>query len=295
MSFERFALSVRQLMGRQPVDWFGEFARINGEAVHYVDLGCGAPVLLIHGFFAWSFTWRENLPVLAREFRCLAPDLRGWGLSQRHPKGQISLGAQADLLAGLMDHLGLKRAVLVGHSMGGEVALRFALHHPDRLQGLVLVAPSALVRRRRMAAERYLLRLPIIAPLFVRGAVLNRRFAVRSLRGGYFHQERVTDDAISGYHLPARLSGSARTFLAVLRDADFGAAAARIHQVQHRTLIIWGENDPWVPLAHGERLTAELPNSRLVVFPECGHLPHEEYPERFHEEVLPFLRSLWER
>jgi len=292
MESERFTQKVQRLIDRHPVGWFGRFAQVCGEAIHYVDGGSGPALLLIHGFFAWSFTWRRNLPVLAREFRCFAPDLRGWGLSQRWPSGGLTLDDQADMLAAFMSSQGVERAALVGHSMGGEVALRLALRHPERVSGLVLVAPSALIQRRRAPLERYCLGLPILGPLLVRGAVLNRRFAARSLREGYHLADRVTSDAVEGYHLPARLAGSARTLLAVLRAADFGASAPRLPEIEHRSLIVWGENDPWVPVSHATQLAKRLKNSRLVVFPECGHLPHEEHPDQFHDLILPFLRSL---
>lgn len=289
MEFER---RCRWEAARRQVDWVGRHHRIGGESIHYMEAGQGEPLLLVHGFFAWSFTWRKNLPALGERFHTYAVDLRGWGLSQRGSTLAYGLDAQADLLAAFLNAMQIERAALMGHSMGGEIALRFALRHPDRLKGMVLVSPSALVQRRKRWVERHLLQLPAVGPLAVRMAVLNPRFAARSVRQAHHRADRVTTADIAGYYLPARLPGSAHSLVRVLRDVDFGAAADRLGEVRHRTLLIWGENDPWVPVAHGYRLAELIPQAELVTIPACGHVPHEEYPERFHQLVIPFLQSL---
>lgn len=282
----------RREAARHQVDWVGTHVKLGEEWIHCMEAGRGEPLLLVHGFIAWSFTWRKNLPALAAHFHTYAVDLRGFGLSQRGTHLRYGLDDQADLLAAFLDHAGIRRAALMGHSMGGEIVLRFALRYPDRLKGMVLVSPSALLQRRVRWAERYLLPVPGLGPLAVRAALLNRRFAAASVRDAYHRSELVTPADIGGYWLPARIPGSARSLIAMLRQIDFGAAANRLTEIPHRTLIIWGEDDPWVPVSHGRRLAALLPRSELVTLPDCGHVPHEEYPERFHQLVIPFLHSL---
>lgn len=268
------------------------YVNIGGDRIHYVEAGRGPALVLIHGFLAWSFTWRKNVPALAGKFRTFALDLRGFGLSSRGTAGPYGLDDQARLVAAFLDAQGIERAAVIGHSMGGEVALRLALLYPRRVRGLVVVAPSALVRRRPGILERALVPVPVLGPLAVRLLILNRRFAARAVREGYYRKEAATPDAVAGYLRPASVRGSARTLAAMLRQLDFGGAADRLSAVAQPTLIVWGENDPWIPFAHAQRLAAILPNARLVSFPECGHVPPEEYPERFHEVVIPFLESL---
>lgn len=288
----RFEDRCKQEATRERVSWMGRHLSLGDDRIHYVEAGDGEPLLLVHGFIAWSFTWRKNLPALSERFHTYALDLRGFGLSQRGPHLHYGLDDQADLLAAFLNQMQVERVALIGHSMGGEIALRFALRHPDRLKGMVLVSPSALINRRRQWAERYLLPVPGLGPLTVRAAMLNRRFAAASVRGAYHQPEQVTPEDVAGYYLPARIPGSARSFVKMLSDLDFGAAAARLEQIEHRTLIIWGEQDPWVPVAHGRRLAELLPRSELVTFEHCGHVPHEEYPQRFAELVIPFLAAL---
>lgn len=287
-----FEEECRREAARRAVHWVGRHLPLNQEIIHFVEAGQGEPLLLVHGFIAWSFTWRHNLPALAERFHTYAPDLRGFGLSQRGTHLRYGLDDQADLLAAFLDAMQVKRTALIGHSMGGEIALRFALRHPHRLKGMVLVAPSALVQRQRRWAERWLLPVPGLGPLAVRAALLNRRFAARSVREARYHSGTACEADVAGYHLPACIPGSARSFVKMLRDLDFGAATGRLGEVEHRTLIVWGENDPWLPVAHGYRLVKLLPRADLVTFPNCGHVPHEEYPDRFHQVVIPFLESL---
>lgn len=275
-----------------PAAWQGDTLRLGDETIHYVEAGQGEPLLLVHGFFAWSFTWRKNMAALGVQFRTTAIDLRGFGLSQRGARLRYGLDDQADLLAAFLEARGQGRVALIGHSMGGEVALRFALRYPDRVKGLVLVAPSALVQRQRRWEERYLVPLPVLGPLALRLSVLNRRFAARSVREAYYRPNLVTPEEIAGYLHPASVPGSARSLAAILQQVDFGAAAGRLGEVRQPTLIIWGENDPWVPVAHAHRLRQLLPNSELVTFPDCGHVPPEEQPDRFHQVVIPFLDRL---
>lgn len=249
-------------------------------------------MILLHGFMAWSYTWRHNLPVLAEHSRVLALDLRGFGLSERNPQRGHSLCDQADLLLRFLDRLGIDQAVLCGNSMGGEIALRFALRYPNRVRALVLAAASGYVQRQQRPVERWLMRLPLVWSLWARAVVMNRGFVGRTLRAAYQLPEKVAEVDVDAYLLPARIPGSPATFGAMIRDMDFGHFAGRWSDVTHPSLLIWGEQDPWVPLEHGRRLAAAMPNAELVVLPNCGHLPHEEYPEAFNRAVSHFLQGV---
>lgn len=292
MDAERFCRWCRDAVARCGIDWFGRHADLDGEQIHYVEAGSGDPVVLVHGFMAWSYTWRQTLPALAGQHRVLALDLRGFGLSEKRRDRGHAIEDQVDLLRRFLDALQVERSVLVGHSMGGEVSLRFALRHPERVRGMVLVSSSGYVVREQPALERLALRTPFLGELFVQALALNRRFAGNSLRTAYRAPERVRATDVEAYLLPARVPGAAGAFIRMLRDADFGRAARELRQIETPSLVVWGENDPWVPLTHGQRLAGELRNSRLVVFPECGHVPPEEYPAEFNHLVAEFLKGL---
>jgi pimeloyl-ACP methyl ester carboxylesterase len=281
---------TRQL-SKSALDWHGAWTQIGDEQIHFVEAGQGEPLLLIHGFFVWSYFWRKVLPGLSRFARVFAPDLRGFGLTERLPDQPLHLWAQAELIVRLMDHLGLERAVLCGHSMGGEVALRVALRYPERVRGLVLASSAGYVRRESTGWERRLLAAPLLGRLMIRLLVANQRFAGRAMRDAY-HDGKIDPTDLRAYLLPGYLPRASRTMARMLREIDFGATAGAIKEVTHPTLLVWGKEDPWIPLTHGQRLAETLPQNRLVIFPNCGHSPPEEHPEAFTAAILSFWREL---
>jgi pimeloyl-ACP methyl ester carboxylesterase len=290
---ERFCKWCETAAGAFAGGWFGRHTEVAGELLHYVEAGEGTPLLLLHGFLEWSYTWRHNLPALAGVARVLALDLRGFGLSERNRRRGHSLGDQVEVVRGFMDQLGIERAVLCGHSMGGEIALRFALLYPDRVLALILDASSGYLQRREGRLYRWLLRAPGVRTLALWGIMRNRRFARRALESGYGAPGRVLESDVDAYMLPARAPGSTRALVRLLRETDFGTQAQRLAEVNHPALLIWGEHDRVVPLEHGRRLAAALPNSQLITLAGCGHLPHEECPDAFNSAVLAFLRTIF--
>lgn len=277
---------------KRNIPWFGKHLQVGDEFFHYVEKGSGPPLLLVHGFMGWSYSWRHNIEALGRSYRTIALDLRGFGLSEKDAQRGHSLSDQAEVIKSFLDTLGIDQVFLCGHSMGGEVALRFALTYPNQVRGLILVSSSGYVVRQERSMERLALKLPLVSDLFVRTVVLNRGFASRTLHAGVRDPTRVSESDVDAYLLPAEAPGASGAFVSILRDADFGSTAGQLHQVTQPALIIWGANDPWLSVEYGHRMTAELKGSKLVIFPECGHLPPEECPEGFNREVLDFLEGL---
>lgn len=276
---------------RRGIDWHGRWVQLGDEHLHVIEAGEGEPLLLIHGFFVWSYFWRKVIPGLSQFARVIAPDLRGFGLTERLPEKRLDLWAQADLLIDLMDELSIQRAVLCGHSMGGEIALRIALRHPERVSGLVLASSAGYVQRPSTGWERRLLATPMLGRLLIRLLVANPRFAGKAMRDAYFDGEMDPTD-LGAYLLPGYLPRASRTMARMLLEIDFGATAHEISRVQHQTLLLWGQEDPWIPVSHGLRLHQALPNSHLTALPHCGHSPPEEHPAAFTAAVRSFWRSL---
>lgn len=283
---DRIGKSVANRANR--LGWLGDFVRAGDQWIHYRTAGSGPAVVLLHGFGVWGYTWRHNFDRLAERHRVYAPDLPGWGLSEKRARGDYSLRAQCAALEAFLNTLGVPTAALVGNSMGGEIAWRFALHRPERVDALVLIASSGYIDTLPDLARR-LPRLPGAAWL-ARLLVGNRRFIARAMREAYYEPDRVvTPEAVEGYVLPLYTPAAMPAFLSTLASVDFGAEAARLPEVSRPTLLLWGENDPWVPLSHGQRMAAEVPGARLVVFPRTGHAPHEERPNEVNRLIEEFL------
>jgi pimeloyl-ACP methyl ester carboxylesterase len=193
-------------------------------------------------------------------------------------------------LAGLLDALGIPRAIFIGSSYGGAVAATCALDYPDRVEKLILVGS---VNNNR-PLEFMLMRLfgsrvvgDVVSPLLIG----SRRLLRLRMKRVYDRHAWVMDERrVDARHLPLRAAGTHRAIINTVRRWDAERISRDAHLIQQPTLLLWGENDREIPLSDGERLHAEIPHSRLIVFLECGHLPHEEYPEAFTNVVIDFVK-----
>ncbi len=257
----------------------------------------GKPVVLVHGFGGSSWSWRATLPALAAAgYRAVALDLANFGLADKAWDLDTTHATQADLLAAVMDARGIARATLVGHSMGGNVVTWFAARHPDRIDGAVLVdaATGPAATSGGPAILGTLVRLPNvrrIGQLVLRSQLDEARMA-DILRSAYADPSRVTDDDLSGYVAPLQTVDWDLGLLAILRDGGESPLAAPIDEVLRvPTAIIWGRDDPWIPLASGEALHAALPDAEWHIIDDAGHLPMDEQPAAFNDILLAWLES----
>jgi len=268
------------------------FAEIQGARVHYQEAGAAsAPsLLLIHGFTASNFVWKDVLlPIAEAGFRVIAPDLLGFGFSDKPKEAQYTIGAQSQLIVGLMDELRIQKATLVGSSYGGAIAATCALDYPRRVERLVLVDAviNDHVKRRpllRLAAS------PLLGDLISPLMLGSRRLVHQQMRRGYAFENRhlFDEDRMTAHHRPLLAANTQRATLTTLRRWDAGRIDEEAHRIEQPTLLIWGEVDPETPLAHGRRLLEQIPDARLVIFPRCGHMPMEEYPQGFAEVLTEF-------
>ena len=270
------------------------FVDVDGVRVHYQEAGeRSAPALvLIHGFASSTLVWSKVFLALAEEgYRVIAVDMLGYGYSAKPRNGEYTIAGQAKLLTRLLDCLGIKRAIFVGSSYGGAVAVTCALDYADRVKKLILVGT---VNNNRPLAFK-LMRVfgspvfgDVVSPLLIG----SRRLLRRRMKRVYDRHAWVLDERrVEARHLPLRAAGTQRAIIRTVRRWDAERISRDAHLIRQPTLLLWGENDREIPLADGERLHAEIPGSRLIVFLNCGHLPHEEYPEAFTNIVIDFCKT----
>ena len=270
---------------------------VDGDRVVYRAAGKGPLLLLVHGIAGSAVTWRHVMPALADRFSVLAPDLLGQGRSDK-PRGDYSLGAHADMLRDLLDALGHERATVIGQSLGGGVAMQFAYQFPERCERLVLVDSGGLGREvtrylRMLAVPGFELVFPLFCTPWLRDA--GNRVATWLGRAGV----RSTPASQEIWRSYASLADaeSRRAFFRSLRDViDFRgqavSALGRLHRAaQLPTLIVWGAQDPFIPVSHAVATHAAIPGSRLEIFDGVGHYPHCEAPERFARVLVDFIAS----
>ncbi|WP_276044643.1 alpha/beta fold hydrolase [Mycobacterium cookii] len=256
---------------------------LHGERVAYRDAGSGEALLLIHGMAGSSATWRAVIPELSKKYRVLAPDLLGHGESTK-PRGDYSLGAFAASLRDLLDALDISRATVVGQSLGGGVAMQFTYQHREYCQRLALISSGGLGPDlnwilRFLSAPGAELLLPVVAPK----PVLTVGNKLGSwLKSAGVEAPRATE-MWSAYSSLADQQ-TRQAFLRTLRSVvDYRgqavSALGKIH-VSHGlpTLLIWGEEDKIIPVAHGHAAHDAVPGSRLEVLAGVGHFPHVESP-----------------
>jgi len=276
----------------------GTFVRIDDLDLYAEIAGQGAPALvLLHGFAASAYSFSDVLPALAQRSLVVAYDRPAFGLSSRplwpyrDMENPYTPEAQADQAVALMDALGIDRAVLVGHSAGGGLAVLVALRHPERVQALVLVAPAVRVND-TPDWLRLVLRTPqarYLAPLAARALPLNAPLLLRIA----FHDLRaVTPDKIEGYSRPFRFCGWDRALAELVISGSPPYLGDVIGGLDVPILLITGDDDHIVPTADTLRLARDLPHAEIVVVPECGHIPHEEHPDVFLRAVTDFLDRL---
>jgi len=245
---------------------------LHGRAVAHRQVGAGPVVLLIHGLGATMHVWDHVAGVLAERCTVVTVDLPGHGGSAP-PAGDYSLGASASVLRDLLDALGHPRVTVVGHSLGGGVAMQFAYQFPERAERLVLVASGGL------------------------GPEINRWLRAATLPGADIVLRLVASRPVTWLRRGSgadRSPTARRTFLRTLRAVvDHRGQAAdatdRLYLLDRLpTLLVWGRHDHVIPVAHAERAHAAMPGSRLEVFDHAGHCPHLDDPSRFAVVVADF-------
>jgi pimeloyl-ACP methyl ester carboxylesterase len=276
----RMLLRNREDMTLEDAPYPGKLIEIDGARLHYIEAGDGPPVILIHGFGGHTISFRHTIPALSSSYRVIAVDLLGFGYSERPEDASYTLKAQAGRVLALMDALGLERAALAGHSMGGGVAMHAAATAPERIVKLALVASVSGDRFRARVAPSWLLRpfLPAIT-----------RFAARRIfRASFYDPANATPEVFTEYARPARIRGSRDGLLRILEDAgqDQPIDYDRITQP---TLILWAAGERVLPRWALDRLRKHLAHARVVTIERAGHLLLEEQPEACNAALVAFL------
>ncbi|MFF1272550.1 alpha/beta fold hydrolase [Streptomyces marokkonensis] len=267
---------------------------VDGVRLAHRDHGRGTPVVFLHGTPSHSYEWRDVVPhIEADGFRTLTYDLLGYGLSERPVDRDTSVAAQTDLLEHLLDALDVDRAVVVAHDIGGAIALRFAVAHPERVRQLMIIDsvsydswPSPTWRKiidenpddfTGMSQDEF-------------DTLLTRQLGMTVT-----DTSLMTGRVLQAYLAPHRSAlGRVSFFEHQVRHYDSKYTEEISDDLERLTMpvrILWGEEDQWQPLHYAERLCGSIPHADLVTVPGAGHFLMEDAPERVVEEIRNFLAA----
>lgn len=294
------SVAAKLLLRPSDVEWerelvfhadYSRFAEVDGTRVHYQEAGDpnAPPMILIHGFATSNLVWSKVFLEFADAgFRVIAPDLLGYGYSDKPRNLDYTIARQAEMVVRFMQGLGIDRAVLVGSSYGAAIAATIALDHAELVEKLILVGAVTNNKPTRYLLMR-LFGSPIIGDVLSPLVVGSRRLLRLRMKRVYDRHSWVLDERrVDARHLPLRTRGAHRAIIRTVRSWDAERVSRDAHLLTRPTLLLWGDHDREVPLREGEHLHEEIPHSRLVIFRECGHLPHEEYPAGFTKVVSEF-------
>ena len=260
-----------------------QFAEIDGVRVRYVDVGEGSPVVLVHGFASSLDTWGGVLPELSKKHRVVALDMKGFGWSDR-PDGDYSPRAQAELVMKLAVKRGLDKFTLVGHSFGASVVLAATLAYPEKIARIALY--DAFVYEDQIPTFFHWSKADGLGEgLFT---LFYKERADERIRLAFYDPAFVTEPLVESVEEQLDRPGTVAAALATVRAMRYADVERQYKKVQVPALLLWGREDTVTPLAYGERLASELKQSRLVVYPRCGHFPMREAMASSNRELVAF-------
>jgi pimeloyl-ACP methyl ester carboxylesterase len=266
----------------------GDMRDVAGVQLHVRDTGPrDAPaVILIHGFGASLHTWETWAKGLSGDFRVVRFDLPGSGLSGIDPGGDYTDGRSLQVLVALMDDLGIRRASLIGNSIGGRIAWKFAVRQPDRIDRLVLVSPDGF------ASSGFSYGVKPEIPMLVRMMryILPKTLLRMNLSPAYGDPARLTDDHVDRYYDLMLAPGIRDALIARMEQTVLEDPEPLLPQIKAPTLLVWGEKDAMIPFSNSTDYMRLVPDITLAALPGLGHVPQEEDAARSLEPVAAFLK-----
>jgi 3-oxoadipate enol-lactonase len=250
--------------------------KLNSISFYYEDLGAGIPMVFLHGFPLGHTIWNGVTPLLVNHFRLILPDLRGHGLSDC-PEGHYRMPLIADDIAGLMDYLGMDKAILVGHSMGGYASLAFALKYPERLIGIGLIATQAGADSPEQKVGRY----STIEAV--------NRDGITNLADTMSQRLTSRPDLIPIIRAMILATCPVGVIGSLQGLAERLDVSGELSKIQAPAVVVAGDADKIIPLERSQEMARMLPLGSLVIIPGAGHMPMMEAPQAVAEALIGLI------
>lgn len=268
---------------------------IDNYKVHYLEAGSGKEtVVLLHGFALSSEVWLQNIEKISLSYRVIALDILGFGKSDV-PTEKADIEFLPEFVVRCLHALKIETCYLVGHSMGGLISTWIAQKYPELVKKLVLVGSAGF--KRNVSFHFRLFSMPLFGELMIKP---NIKGLGSALKKGAYRKEVVTKSFVENLYQATLTPNRGKFFLRTCRNAltfygfKFGVLKKiqdKLTELKAPILIIWGRQDAIIPLSHGLKALKYLPQAKMEIFEECGHMPQLEHPEKFNEVVLRFFQT----
>ncbi|MFC0473173.1 alpha/beta fold hydrolase [Halalkalibacter kiskunsagensis] len=259
-----------------------------GEVTVYCEyvLNGRPPIILIHGFVSSTYTFNRLMPLLTKEFSVIAIDLPGFGRSEKSKTFIYSFSNYAKFIEECIQYFKLKDVTIIGHSMGGQIALYTAQLAPYKVKNLVLLCSSGYLKSAKKPLI-YCSYLPFFR--FFVEQYIRKKDIKKSLENVFYNKSFITEELIEEFTRPLTEKDFYTSLQRLLRYREGDLTSYQLSKIQIPTLLIWGEEDRVVPLKIGQRLVQDLPNAKLITYEKTGHLVTEERPNDLYHHIASYI------
>ena len=258
------------------------FIQVDGNKIRYLESGDSKNILvLVHGLGASAERWNNVIPNFAKYYHVIVPDLIGFGYSDK-PIVDYTADFFSTFLGKFFDALGIKRPIVIGSSLGGQIAAEYASANPNNVEKLILVSPSGAMKQSTPALDAY-----IMAALYPNEQSAKNAFELMESSGN-----EVDDGIVQGFIERMQLPNAKLAFMStVLGLKNSETIMPKLHMIRSPTLIIWGSKDPVIPIQYADNFASYIVDCRFYRMDDCGHTPYVQDPSAFSSIVLEFLSS----
>jgi len=253
---------------------------IDGYNIRYlIDGKSKKNLILIHGLGASAERWEHVIPNFAKNYRVIVPDLIGFGQSDK-PLVDYTTTYLGKFIKKFLDHIDAMKVSIIGSSLGGQIAIDFTSDNPTKVDKLVLVSPSGIMKHSTPALDAY-----IMAAMYPNNDSAEYAFQIMS------GQKNIDENTVKGFVERMKLPNAKMAFMSTLlglKDAEI--VSQKLSSINSPTLIVWGENDPVIPIKYASSFISGINDCRFVKMSGCGHTPYVEKPDKFYQSVSEFLK-----
>lgn len=260
-----------------------KFLQIDGSRIRYLESGASKKTLvLIHGLGASAERWHQVIPLFEEDFKVIAPDLVGFGYSDK-PMVDYTPEFFSDFLEKFFRAANLQGPVIIGSSLGGQIAAEFAASHSQHIEKLILVSPAGIMKQSTPALDAY-----IMAAMYPNEESAKNAFEMMEGSG-----RSVPEDIVNGFIKRMRLPNAKLAFMSTLLGLkNSEIITSKLQAITAPTLIVWGSDDPVIPITHADGFVSSIQDCRFFRMDGCGHTPYVQDPRAFAGKVLEFLNDV---